>query len=123
MSANQMISRRLILTGLGGAALGLPLLEGWPRRAVAQTPPEAEPFAIFFRQACGVATAQLTPSIGVEPERFWPREFGSLTPANVEGRALDELTAYLPQALLVGVNKNNYENYADPHAVGAQQGL
>lgn len=123
MSADRTISRRLILTGLGGAALGLPLLEGWPRLATAQTPPQAEPFAIFFRQACGVATAQLTPSIGVEPERFWPREFGPLTPANVEGRALDELSAYLSQILLVGVNKNNYENYADPHAVGAQQGL
>ncbi|MFZ5894815.1 MAG: DUF1552 domain-containing protein [Myxococcota bacterium] len=123
MSGHRRISRRIVLSGLGGVALGLPLLESWPRSARAEGPAAPEPFAVFFRQACGVATAQVTASIGAEPERFWPRKFGALTAENVQDRALDELTSYLPQCLLVGVNKNNYPEYADPHAVGAQQGL
>jgi hypothetical protein len=123
VNGNRKVSRRLVLAGLGGAALGLPLLESWPRLAKAQTAAGPEPFVVFFRQACGVATTQLTPAMTTEPERFWPREFGALTAANVRERALDELTTYLPKTLLVGVNKNNYNNYADPHAVGAQQGL
>ena len=123
MTPKRKLSRRLVLTGIGGATLALPLLESWPRSAAAQAAPAAEPFAIFFRQASGVATAQITPSIGAEPERFWPRKSGPLTADNVDGRALDELTSYLPQALLVAVNKNNYPAYADPHAMGAQQGL
>lgn len=123
MIREQKISRRLLLRGLGGVALALPILESWPKNAKADSLPTPEPFAIFFRQACGVATAQVTQTAGIEPERFWPRELGALTEDTVRERALDELTTYLPRTLLVGVNKNNYTDYADPHAVGAQQGL
>ncbi len=123
MTADRTLSRRLVLSGLGGALLGLPLLESWPGPAKAQAQSEPEPFAIFFRQACGVATAQLTASSGAEPERFWPRQAGPFTAENVEGRAIEELNEYLSQSLLVGVNKQNFNDYADPHAIGAQQGL
>jgi hypothetical protein len=123
VKTSRKVSRRVALAGLGGVSLALPLLESWPRPARAEAPPVPEPFAVFFRQACGVATAQITLAIGSEPERFWPREVGPLTKENVADRALDELSDYLPRCLLVGVNKNNYQTYADPHALGAQQGL
>lgn len=117
------VSRRVLLRGLGGATLALPFLEGLhPRRAEA-SPESVEPFAVFFRQANGVACAQDTEELGVEPERFWPREFGALTREQVEGRALDELSGYL-ERLLVVQNVNMAEfNYGDGHARGALQCL
>lgn len=118
----QRVSRRLVLRGIGGVALGLPLLESVGGDAAA-APGDPEPFAVFFRQACGVGCAQNTDQIGAEPERFWPREEGALTEASVAGRALDELGPYLPQTLLLRVNKHNFDNYADGHANGAQQSL
>ena len=115
------LSRRHVLRGLGGAVIGLPFLEGLNLRdAKAQ---DVEPFAIFFRQACGVACAQSTDEIGDEPERFWPTTLGSLTADTLQGRALDELTAYASRMLVVhNVDMEDYD-YGDGHARGALQGL
>jgi hypothetical protein len=111
-----------VLKGIGGAALALPFLESLaPRRAVAAS--GGESFAIFFRQACGVASALSNGDLGQEPERFWPKSPGALDAANVSGRALDELSDHLASLLVVGnVNMKNF-NYGDGHARGALQGL
>jgi hypothetical protein len=122
------LSRRRFLRGLGGVAIGLPLLESVPGCLM---PPEVAgpgdnegPFAIFFRQPCGVAAAQDTDEIGDEPERFWPREIGPLTRENVEGRALDELDAWLDQLLVLGnINQKYYKDFRDAHANGAFSSL
>jgi Protein of unknown function (DUF1552) len=115
------MSRRIVLGGLGGALLGLPWLEGlrggraWAQNAA------VPPFAIFFRQANGVATAQDTSEIGQEPERFWPTATGPLTPETLSDRAVAELAAYSSRLLVVGnVNMANF-NYGDGHARGALQ--
>lgn len=115
------IPRRLVLRG-GGALLGLPLLETFaPRSAGART--KEPPFAIFFRQACGVASEQTTSEAGHEPERFWPRGVGKLTSRALAGRAVDELREHASQLLIVkGVNMKEFE-YGDGHARGALQGL
>ncbi len=114
--------RRAFLAGLGGVALGLPFLEGLaPRRAQAASE-GIEPFAIFFRQANGVAAAQTT-DLGEEAERFWPHAYGALNPGNVEGRALEVLSDHLDRLLVVGgVNMYPFD-YGDGHARGALQGL
>ncbi|HJL40931.1 MAG TPA: DUF1552 domain-containing protein [Myxococcales bacterium LLY-WYZ-16_1] len=111
--------RRRFLRGLGGAALGLPFLEGMsPRRASAQTAVGAEPFAIFFRQANGVAQAW-----GDEPERFFPRELGALTEASMQGRATGELAAHRSRLLILqSINYRGFD-YGDGHANGALQAL
>lgn len=117
--------RRTFLTGVGGVTLGLPLLESLRSKdARAQATEEAGgPFAIFFRQANGVACAQTNEEIGTEPERFWPRNLGALDAANVEGRALGELSAHLSKLLVVrGVHMEDFD-YADGHARGALQCL
>ena len=116
------ISRRIVLKGIGGVALALPILESIrPKRASAADPNE-QPFAIFMRQACGVAAA-LTSEVGEEPERFWPSSFGALTEGTVNGRALYELRDHLSNLLVVrNVNMENYD-YGDGHARGAMQGL
>lgn len=115
------VSRRVVLQGLGGVTLALPLLEGLrPRRAEAQAE-SILPYAVFFRQADGVASEQTAIELGKEPERFWPRNPGALDAANVEGRALDELTAYLSKLLVVGnVNMADFD-FGDGHARGALQ--
>lgn len=117
------LSRRHVLRGLGGAVLGLPWLEGLaPKPARAQEAGGA-PFAIFFRQANGVAAQQDTSEIGSEPERFWPSSTGALSPDTVAGRALGELSPYLDRLLVVGnVNMRDF-NYGDGHARGALQVL
>lgn len=117
------MTRRLVLGGMGGALLGLPWLEGLGgRRAWAQAA-GVEPFAIFFRQANGVAAEQDTNEIGREPERFWPTATGPLTAATLADRAVAELSAYADRLLVVGnVNMANF-NYGDGHARGALQVL
>src|SRR5262249_13673138 len=106
----------------GGAALALPLLEsiGVGQAHAALKEP---PFAIFFRQACGVASEQTTSELGPEPERFWPRGVGKLTPETLEGRAVGELATHTGRLLVVkGVNMCDFD-YGDGHARGALQGL
>jgi hypothetical protein len=69
-----MITRRRLLRGLFGVTVALPFLESLaPRRALAGTG-EVPPFAIFMRQANGVA--QKTSD---EEEMFWPRNVGAVT--------------------------------------------
>ena len=116
------LTRRIVLRGIGGAIVSLPFLEGLaPRRAHGAD--ETPPFAIFFRQANGVAAEQNTGEIGMEPERFWPRTYGVLTPDNVLDRAIGELSPHLGK-LLVVKNVNMFDfNYGDGHARGAMQGL
>lgn len=117
-------NRRFFLRGLGGVTVGLPVLESLTARgARAQSAIQADPFAIFMRQPCGVAAAQQTDEVGAEPERFWPTQTGALTADTVNGRALDELLPYLDRSLVLG--NVNYEgfNFGDGHARGALQGL
>ncbi|MCA9583008.1 MAG: DUF1552 domain-containing protein, partial [Myxococcales bacterium] len=110
------IRRRVILRGIGGATLGLPLLESFGPVAKAQGSTNA--FAIFLRQANGVAQAD-----NGEPERFWPTAQGALTDGTLSGRALDELSNYKSRLLVLrGVDMQDYD-YGDGHARGAMQGL
>jgi len=117
------VSRRVILRGLGGVALALPVLEGLSRKRVRAQNADVPPYAIFFRQADGVAAAQVDEELGREPERFWPREVGLLDAANVSERAVGELGPYLEKLLVVGnVNMKDFD-FGDGHARGALQVL
>lgn len=114
--------RRTILKGLGGLTLALPFLEGLRSSGTARAGDVlVEPYAIFFRQANGCASAQNT-EVGSEPERFWPSAEGQITPETLAGRALDELSAHHQSLLAVGVDAENFD-YGDGHARGALQGL
>jgi hypothetical protein len=116
------ISRRIVLKGVGGAVLALPFLEGLAPRG-ARAGMESNKFAIFFRQANGVAQAQGNDEIGDEPDRFWPTAGGALSPATMEGRAVDELSDHAGQLLMLrNVNYEGYD-YGDGHANGCMQAL
>jgi hypothetical protein len=121
-SDQKRVSRRLVLRGMGGAVVALPLLDSLaPRRAHAQA--AQAPFVIFLRQANGVAQEHRNGELGAEPERFWPRTTGALTADSVRGRALDELTPHLSRVLAVGNINYQTFNYGDGHAWGALQAL
>ena len=116
-------TRRMVLRGVGGATLALPLLESFaPSRARAQE--LGQTYAVFFRQANGVACAQNSPLGGSgEPERFWPTAVGALTSGTLSGRALEELLDHSAHLLVIGnVCMKDYD-YGDGHARGALQGL
>ncbi|AUX28292.1 MULTISPECIES: DUF1552 domain-containing protein [Sorangium] len=98
-----MITRRHVLRGLFGVTVALPFLETFaPRRALAGTG-DVPPFAIFMRQANGVAQAT-----NDEPEMFWPSQTGPLSRESLErdsARAVSELKDYAGQLIMVrGVN-------------------
>lgn len=115
------ISRRTVLKGAGGVAMTLPFLEGLAPKS-ARAAEGDTPFAIFFRQANGCASAQNT-ELGSEPERFWPTQAGALTAETMGGRAVGELVDFADRLLVVGgVNMNGFD-YGDGHARGAMQGL
>ena len=117
------MDRRVILQGIGGATLALPWLEALAPRQAKAADPVIPPFAVFFRQANGVACEQETIEIGSEPERFWPRELGPLTLDSIADRALEELGEHLPRLLVTrNINSPDFD-YGDGHARGALQGL
>ncbi|MEM6992161.1 MAG: DUF1552 domain-containing protein [Myxococcota bacterium] len=115
------LSRRAVLRGAGGVAVTLPFLEGLAPKTASAADAET-PFAIFFRQANGCASAQST-EIGDEPERFWPTTDGPLSEATMGGRAVGELVDFASKLLIVrNCNMNGYD-FGDGHARGAMQGL
>ncbi len=118
------INRRMVLRGACGVAFALPLLESFaPQKARAQNAVEDDTFAIFFRQANGVAQGGSTGELGPEPDRFWPTALGPLTEATMAGRTLGELVAHRDRILaLKNVNMFDFP-YGDGHARGCMQGL
>lgn len=99
-------NRRAFLIGAGGVCVGLPILESlnFPHRAAAGG--VRTPFALFVRAGNGVQQAS-----GEEPESFWPRTPGPITPTGLMSsdgdRATSELAAWAPWLnILRGVNRS-----------------
>lgn len=114
------VSRRMVLRGLGGAVLALPLLESI-KPAGAATAAPAHPI-VLLRQANGVVQAD-----NGEPERFWPRNTGTLTQASLSGadadRAVSELASYADRLLLVKGTKFAFPGNGCGHSGGGNQVL
>lgn len=116
------MDRRRFLFGLGGAVVALPFLEGLrdKKRAHAGPSPDFK-FAVFVRQANGVAQAE-----GTEPDRFWPSALGALTTASMTAdstRAVSELAAYADKLLLVKGVKYGFPGNGCGHSGGGNQCL
>ena len=112
------LDRRYFLRGVGGAVLGLPILESLGGKSAFAQSEAASPYAIFFRQANGVAQATNS-----EPERFFPRTAGALTAASMADRATGELVDYRHRLLILQNVNYEFFNYGDGHANGALQAL
>ncbi|WP_437617851.1 DUF1552 domain-containing protein [Sorangium sp. So ce1151] len=88
-----------MLRGLFGVTVALPFLETFAPRRAAAGAGDVPPFAIFMRQANGVAQAA-----GDEPEMFWPSETGPLSRESLErdsDRAVSELKDHASKLIMV----------------------
>ncbi|WP_437322211.1 DUF1552 domain-containing protein [Sorangium sp. So ce394] len=110
-----------MLRGLFGVTVALPFLETFaPRRAAAGTG-DVPPFAIFMRQANGVAQAT-----NDEPEMFWPSETGPLSKESLErdsDRAVSELKDYAGQLIMVRGVQFAFPGNGCGHSGGGNQCL
>ncbi|HSO33421.1 MAG TPA: DUF1552 domain-containing protein [Labilithrix sp.] len=131
-------SRRKFLLGLGGAAVGLPFLEGLTAKT-ARADNAPKPYALFYRRGNGVQQAIFDrnsyPSQGFwtqqqpqEPERWWPMQnastpypYGDLATFGPIS-ALNELEAYVSKTTLVRGLRHPYGT-ENGHPEGAAQGL
>jgi hypothetical protein len=108
-------SRRAILKGLGGTAVGLPLLDVFsPRRADAAG--TAGDFALFVVGSNGVAQAYNS----LEPDQFWPRTPGTLTRESMVAdlaakRSTGELSEHAERLLVIKGIKLPFRSSGDSH--------
>ncbi|MFO7565302.1 MAG: DUF1552 domain-containing protein [Enhygromyxa sp.] len=117
----QHVGRRRFLFGVGGAALGLPFLESLAPRKAGARGLEPARFAVFVRQANGVAQAG-----GGEPEQFWPTAPGALDPASLAAmsdRATSELAAYGDKLLMIKGLRFAFPGNGCGHSGGGNQCL
>src|SRR5450432_2135210 len=98
-STNKTFARRHFLKGIGGATIGLPILEAFlPKNA--QAAAAAPPFLAIIASANGVVQAKAG-----EVEAWWPTQAGALTTASMTAdnatRATGELSDYAARLLIV----------------------
>ena len=109
-------SRRAVLKGLGGTAIGLPLLDVFtPRRAQAQAA-ASNSFALFVVGSNGVAQAYNN----LEPDQFWPRNPGALTREGMVAdlaakRSTGELADHAARLLIIRGIKLPFRSSGDSH--------
>lgn len=115
-------SRRRFLRGVGGVALGLPVLEALESeartaRAAGKTVP-----AVYVVNMNGVQQA----GFGNEPERFWPKALGPLTRAGLAGdsdRAVSELAEHAERLLMIRGVRLPFPGSGCSHSGGGNQVL
>lgn len=115
------LGRRRFLLGVGGVTLGLPFLDSLaPRKAAAAGVGPAR-FAVFVRQANGVAQAG-----NGEAEQFWPSAPGPLDSASLAAmsdRATSELADYADKLLLIKGLRFAFPGNGCGHSGGGNQCL
>jgi hypothetical protein len=115
-------ARRRFLRGVGGVAVGLPMLDAFrAHEARAQGAVRKKVYSVFMMQANGVA--QL---MGREPEQFWPRATGPLSDATMMGadadRATSELAGFASKLIMVKLNFG-FPGNGCGHSGGCNQAL
>lgn len=120
-----MITRRRFLQGIGGAMVSLPFLSSVRFSSSARAQASQTPvYSVFVRQGNGVA--QRLESRG-EPERFWPRELGTITADSLSttdaDRAVSELASYADKLLMVRGTRFAFPGNNCGHSGGINQCL
>jgi hypothetical protein len=114
--------RRKFLRGVGGVAVGLPLLDAF-RAHEARAAVTRKVFSVFMLQANGVVQAW-----DKEPEMFWPRQATGLLSDEVMGstdadRATSELKGYASKLIMVRGLKFGFPGNGCGHSGGCNQVL
>lgn len=115
------LGRRTFLVGASGVTLGLPLLETFAPRKARADAPGVPRFAVFVRQANGVAQEG-----GGEPEQYWPYAPGPLDSAMLSAqsdRAISELAQYADKLLLIKGLRFAFPGNGCGHSGGGNQCL
>jgi hypothetical protein len=121
------VGRRLFLRGAGTVALGLPFLESFGRTSRAKAAPADYSFAVWCRQANGVAQADLQwDPARAEPDLFWPTATGRLTReslAAMSTQAMSELADFADVLLPVAGLRFPFPGNGCGHSGGGNQVL
>ncbi|MEN9580581.1 MAG: hypothetical protein RJA70_3590 [Pseudomonadota bacterium] len=116
-----VVPRRRFLYGVGGVALGVPLLDAFmPRSARAQAV-VAPAFAVFQVEMNGVVQEN-----GQETERFWPGATGAITSQSLAAdpeRSLSVLSEHAPRLTLVRGLDFAFDGSGCGHSGGGNQVL
>jgi hypothetical protein len=113
-------SRRALLRGIGGTAVGLPLLDVFSRRARAAAPARVGDFVVYVIHCNGVMQAHAKPD---EPEMFWPTAIGPITTASLAAdlaakRSTGELGPHADRLLIVRGVRSPFPSNGDGHNGG-----
>jgi len=115
-----MPSRRMVLRGIGGAMLALPVLESIRPASADGAAPSTPHCAVFLRQANGVTQADYNG----ESDQYWPHATGPLTDlATQTDRATSELGAWADKLLLVKGTSFVFPGNGCGHSGGGNQVL
>jgi Protein of unknown function (DUF1552) len=115
-SRKSQIARRTFLAGAGTTGLALPFLESVPERSAFAQDEDAR-FAFFICAANGVAQQYQD-----EPERFWPKQAGPLTRAQMTAESAERCTGLLAdhaeRLLIVSGMRYHGPTNGDNHGIG-----
>ncbi|RYZ90757.1 MAG: DUF1552 domain-containing protein [Proteobacteria bacterium] len=95
------MQRRLFLKGLGGAFVGLPVLESLITNPLAQAAPAMQPYAIFVYQP-----------MGPDYRSWWPTTTGKITAASLQGRGTAPLIPFADRiSIIKGLGHGNESHF------------
>ncbi len=121
MKSSKLINRRLVLRGLGGVAVGLPMLDIFePKGARAQAAARPVYSALMLQQNGAIQ------GNGSDPDMFWPSQIGAIDKATLAGKdaaqTLSELSDYADKLACVEGMDFHYSNNHDGGPIAASCG-
>lgn len=121
MKSQKLVNRRLVLRGLGGVAVGLPMLDILePKGAAAQAAARPVYSALMLQQNGAIQ------GNGDDPDLFWPSTTGAIDKAMLAGRdanrTISELADYADKLACVGGMDFHYSSNHDGGPIAASCG-
>lgn len=121
MKSSKLVNRRLVLRGIGGVAIGLPMLDILePRGANAQAATRPVYSALMLQQNGAIQ------GNGNDPDMFWPSQSGAIDKATLAGKdaaqTVSELADYADKIACVQGMDFHYSNNHDGGPIAASCG-
>lgn len=121
MKHQKLVNRRLVLRGIGGVAIGLPMLDILePRGASAQAATRPVYSALMLQQNGAIQ------GNGNDPDMFWPSQTGAIDKATLAGKdsaqTISELADYADKIACVQGMDFHYSNNHDGGPIAASCG-
>jgi hypothetical protein len=121
MKSQKLFNRRLVLRGLGGVAVGLPMLDILEPRGVRAQAATRPVYSALMLQQNGAVQGN-----GSDPDMFWPGNIGTIDKASLAGRdakqTISELADYADKLACVQGMDFHYSNNHDGGPIAASCG-